>query len=201
MSNPKINIEFSKELDPIFTAYVLSNPKWESFPIPSTESVLQRVKDLQNIWSEWGDKILTEMIDIVGHSFEESVIDVHIVSVNPRPFAHPIVIRSGVNTKEFGGCDAEETINIIVHELLHVLLPKKNKRLKEIWLHSKEKYQNNDNILVHYIIFTVMNEIYRRIGKTFSSEEMIKTEKNKEYARAKEMAVLDPEYILTFLNK
>jgi len=128
------------------------------------------------------------MQDIMGLEFKNDV-DVHIVSVNPRSFATPVVIKSGFTPEEF--------INVLTHELIHILHHKGEKKLTEIWRHAQSLYTtDSDQILVHYILYVIMDEIWRRIGKKFEFINPYESEVNKEYSRAKQLAQENPQYIL-----
>ncbi|MBU6431035.1 MAG: hypothetical protein KGJ58_00090 [Patescibacteria group bacterium] len=118
MNLPKIRIKYNRFLDPIFTFYCKNNPElkkqgWNDWIPPEKEKVLERVKNYNEEWIKYENKILSKICEILGLNFERNIIDVHIVSGNPRQFSNPIIIKSGFSPDEF--------VDVLTHELLHVL--------------------------------------------------------------------------------
>ncbi len=118
MELPKIRIKYNRFLDPIFTFYCKNNPElkergWNDWIPPEKEKILERVKKYEGEWVKYESVILSGICDILNLNFERNIIDVHIVSGNPRQFSNPIVIKSGFEPDEF--------VDILTHELIHVL--------------------------------------------------------------------------------
>lgn len=111
---PKIIIEYNRFLDPVFINYVQSNPEWKNYPIPEKKNVLERVENYKKEWEKYEQEILQGLYDITNLEFNRDAIDVYIVSVNPRQFSNPIIIKSGFSPDEF--------VDTLTHELIHRLL-------------------------------------------------------------------------------
>lgn len=115
---PEIIIKYNRFLDPIFIFYCKNNPElkargWNDWVPPGKEKVLERVENYKKEWAKYGDKILAEMCNVLGLNFKRNIIDVHIVSGNPRQFSDPLIMKSGFAPNEF--------VDSFTHELLHVL--------------------------------------------------------------------------------
>lgn len=111
---PTINIAYNRFLDPIFLEYCKHHPKWKDWVPFSKEEVLARVEKYKEIWQKHEQVILTGICDFTGLNFKRNVIDVYVVTGNPRSFSRPLVLRSGYSEGEF-------IINL-THELIHALL-------------------------------------------------------------------------------
>lgn len=113
MNLPKIRIKYNRFLDPVFKAYIKSNPKWKDWIEPTEAEVKDRVKKYKEVWAKYGNKILEGICEALGLNFSQNIIDVHIVSGNDRQFSNPVVIKSGFKANEF--------IESLTHELIHRL--------------------------------------------------------------------------------
>jgi hypothetical protein len=112
-NNPKILIKYARFLDPIFKAYVASDPRWKNVAVPTEDDVKERIARYRGEWERVGQKMLEGTCEVLGLSFDRPVIDVYVVSLNPRPFSDPIVIKSGHEPREFP--------SVLMHELTHRL--------------------------------------------------------------------------------
>ena len=92
MKKPKIIIKYNRFLDPIFIGYIKSLPQWKDWQIPSQEKIVERVKKYRERWKECEERFLLGLCEITNLEFYRNVIDVHIVSGNPRQFSRPIII-------------------------------------------------------------------------------------------------------------
>ena len=110
---PKIRIKYNRFLDPIFKAYIKSNPKWKDWVEPTEIEVKERVKKYKEEWAKYEKKIIEGICEALGLNFSQNIIDVHIVSGNDRQFSNPVVIKSGLKPDEF--------IESLSHELIHRL--------------------------------------------------------------------------------
>lgn len=113
MNLPKIRIKYNRFLDPIFKAYIKSNPKWKDWVEPTEAEVKERVKKYKEEWAKYEKEILEGICNVLGLNFSQNIIDVHIVSGNDRQFSNPVVIKSGFEPDEF--------IESLMHELIHRL--------------------------------------------------------------------------------
>jgi len=189
----KINIQYSKYLDPIFIAYVHSYEKWANYPVPEKDFVLEKTEVFRKTWEVWGEKIISAIEGITKLSYNKD-IDVYIVSLNPRTYSNPIIIRSN--------CTSEEFVNLLTEELIHVIFDN-GKLWKSIFKHAKWKYPDeNDSVLVHFIVYSIIDEVYKIIDKDFATTKIDTaiSNKNSDYARAKELANVDKNYIIEALR-
>lgn len=153
---PKIIIKYNRFLDPIFIAYVKSIPKWKDWTPPEKEVVLKRIKNYREEWKKYEKEILDGMSDVLKMDFKRNIIDVHIVSGNPRQFSRPIIIKSGLSLDEF--------VDTLTHELIHVLFQDNNdifpvKILSNMFPDESELARN------HIITHSVLKHIYINILK------------------------------------
>ncbi|MEK9182300.1 MAG: hypothetical protein AAB781_01775 [Patescibacteria group bacterium] len=149
---PKIRIKYNRFLDPIFKAYIKSNPKWKDWVEPTETEVKERVKKYKEEWTKYEKKILEGICEVLNLNFSQNIIDVHIVSGNDRQFSNPIVIKSGFELDEF--------IESITHELIHRLFSDniQNVVAGKIFL---EMFPNeNELIRNHIITHSVLKFIY-----------------------------------------
>lgn len=178
---PKIIIEYNRFLDPIFISYVQSNPEWKSYPVPQKEEVLGRVENYKKEWVKHEQEILRGLCNITDLEFNRDVIDIYIVSVNPRQFSNPVIIKSGFPPDEF--------VDTLTHELIHRLLVL-NKIKKEIMVNDKY-LSESDTVKNHVIVHALLKYIYLDILKDKKRlEKNILRSKNhgtNEYARAWEI--------------
>ncbi len=197
MKIPTIIIEYNRFLDPIFINYVKSNSQWKNYPIPEKEEILERVENYKKEWSEHGLNILQGLIDVAGLEFHRDVIDVYIVSINPRQFSNPIIIKSGFSPDEF--------IDVLTHELIHRLLVLN--RIKKGSLIGDKYSDETDIVKNHIIVHALLKYIYLDILKDSSRlEKNILRSKNhgtSEYFRAWEIVENDgyKNLIEEFKNK
>ena len=110
---PIIRIKYNRFLDPIFKAYIKSNPKWKDWVEPTETEAKERVKKYKEEWAKYENKILDGICKSLGLNFSQNIIDVRIVSGNDRQFSNPVVIKSGFEPDEF--------IESLSHELIHRL--------------------------------------------------------------------------------
>src|SRR6266403_1271388 len=118
MKLPEIKITYSKILDPIFVHYVQNHPLWKDRPYqpwtpPSEETVIVHVKQYQEIWKKYGRRILEGIVTFFDIEFYENIIEVYIVSKNPRGFSNPLILSSSYSGDAF--------ISTLTHELIHRL--------------------------------------------------------------------------------
>lgn len=151
---PKINIEYNKFLDPIFTAWIRSHDEWKDWIPPTKEIVDNRVDVLTNAWIKYEKKVLNAISDVTGLQYKRNEIDVYIVSGNLRTFSRPIVMKSGYSPDFF--------VNVLIHELIHCIYSD-NKKLIGKALHYPHENHNVSvhvylNAILKYIFIDVLNE-------------------------------------------
>lgn len=180
---PYINIFHNKALDPIFIAYIKSHEKWKDWVVPTDEEIEAKTKSFQAIWQENGDKILTAMQNVTGLSFVRNRIDISVVAGNPRSHSNPIIIKSSWTPEEF--------LNVLTHELIHNLVGDNSEITQnkwKPWTQIVEQYPNEPKLVKnHILVYFIMRKITELTGIEFK-EEIIDTEINANYTRAKEIA-------------
>lgn len=144
---PKFIIKYNRFLDPIFISYIQSDPKWKNWIVPSREIVLKRAQNYKKEWAKYEEKIIRNLCSITGLKFNRNVIDVYIVSGNPRQFSNPIIIKSGFPPDEF--------VDVLTHELIHKLFQDNIdifpvKILTEMF--PKESQTTKNHIFTHAIL-------------------------------------------------
>ena len=163
MELPKIRIKYNRFLDPIFKAYIKSNPKWKDWVEPTEAEVKERVKRYKEEWAKYEKKVLEGVCEVLGLNFSQNIIDVHIVSGNDRQFSNPVVIKSGFELDEF--------IRSITHELIHRLFSDTLQNTVE-WKITREMFpEENDLINNHIITHAVLKFVYLDI---LENKEMLK---------------------------
>ena len=145
MKEPKIIIKYNRFLDPIFIGYIKSLPQWKDWQVPSSEEVLRRIEEYKKEWKKNEKIILNALCEITDLEFFRNVIDVYIVSGNPRQFSNPIVIKSGFEPLEF--------VITLTHELVHKLFSDNNKIVPELLsLFPKETPTTANHVVIHAIL-------------------------------------------------
>ncbi len=176
---PKINIKYNRLIDPIFIFYCQNNPElkkrgWNDWLPPTKEKILKRVEGYKKEWGKYEKKILTGIIQVLGLDFKDQIIDVHIVSGNPRQMSNPLIIKSGFSPAEF--------VNSLTHELIHRLfvineLTKIDGQLDD-FIHSISKNESDTtkshimvSAVLKYIYLDVLNEPFRLELNLLSSQK------------------------------
>jgi len=139
----KITIRYNRFLDPIFLAYVKTLPKYKGWKPHTLRTVKKRTAIYREIWNTKGIKLLKKIYKVTGLKFKRNLIEVHIVSGNPRPFSNPIVITANYNETKF--------LLVMFEELLHVLF--KDNAIPII------KGRNNLTVRKHIQVFSVLHKV------------------------------------------
>ena len=82
-------------------------------PLADDDWMEKRVADYRKAWKPYEEKVLSAMTELLGLSFRQNIVDVHIAPWF-RAFSDPMVI--GVMK------EPEEFVDILTHELIHRLL-------------------------------------------------------------------------------
>ncbi|MCH7529792.1 hypothetical protein IIB50_01610 [Patescibacteria group bacterium] len=171
---PKITIKYGKLIDPFFKDSVEKN--YPDYIFPSIEEVKKKVELFKEEWNSNGEKLLTAIFDITGLQFVRSHIDVFVVTATPRDMSAPFIIRSRYTPEEF--------VDMMLHELLHVLFGDNKLRFLKIEGES-------DRTLNHIEVFAVLTKLYKdtindeiRLGKV---RDKSYKGNNLEYKRAWEL--------------
>lgn len=185
---PKIIIKYNRLLDPIFVFYSQNAPEWkrlgwDKWVPPDKKELDKRIENYQKAWKLIETKVITALCDVLGLNFRRNIIDVHIVSGNPRQISRPLIIKSGYPIDEF--------LNILIHELIHVLLSDNEEilpRPEELFSSFPDETKLTKNhILVHamlkYIYLNVLKEPERLNNNIVTSRK----HSTSEYYRAWEI--------------
>ena len=178
---PRLNIQYSKLLDPIFIFYCKNNPDlkefgWNDWTPPTQEVISERVKKYKEVWNKYEKLVLTSICKKTSLKFNREVIDVYIVSGNSRQLSFPIVIKSGFSQEEF--------LEVLSHELIHRLFNINSKIVyKDIF---KEMFPNESQTTQeHVITFALLKYLYNEVLKNDAYlSKSIQNTKNTEYKRA-----------------
>lgn len=154
MQYPKIIIKYNRFLDPIFSVYIQSRERWADWTAPLQEDVLKRVENYNAEWRKYEKKVFKCLSDCFNLEFVRNVIDVHVVSSNPRQFNDPLVIKSSFSSQEF--------INILAHELTHKLFS------ENVDIVDNESFKNlypeeSTLIVTHVALFSGLKHLYLNI--------------------------------------
>jgi hypothetical protein len=177
----KIIIEYSKFLDPIFIGYIKSQEQWKDWNPPAFEEVLRNIELYKEEWSKKGGEILDALCKITTLTFRRDVIDVYIVSGNPRQFSNPIVIKGSFLPDEF--------VDVLTHELIHRLFVL-NSLPKKIIINEKcstETDSVKNHILLHALLKYIYLDILSEPNRLTSNIERSKKHSTKDYVRAWEI--------------
>lgn len=156
MKYPQINIAYNRFLDTIFTEWIQSKPEWKDWKSPTKEEVLERIEAYKKEWQKYETPILNGMCDVLKLSFIQNIVDVHIVSGNPRAFSNPIVMKSGYTPNEF--------VDVLAHELIHRLLSNHAETVDMKIL--SEMFPQEDKLTKgHILIHAVLKYLYLNILK------------------------------------
>lgn len=200
---PKIIIEYSKLLDPIFTFYCQNNPElkkgWGDWAPLSPEKLDENVKLFRQAWHKDGERMLRGVCDVLKLDFYRNVIPVYVVSGNPRPFGDPIIIRA-----DFMRHDS--FIDVLVHELIHVLFMDNQKKVP--WSIFMEMFPNEspstqNHIIVHAALKYVYLEVLKDSERLQRDISRSGKHRNSDYTRAWEIVEEQGyrELIVPFIKK
>jgi hypothetical protein len=179
---PKIDVKYARFLDPVFKAYVASDPRWKDVVVPTEDEVKEHIARYREAWDQVGPRMLEGACDVLGLSFDRPVIDVYVVSLNPRSFSDPIVIKSGHEPREFP--------SVLMHEFLHRLFSINIDRVyKEIFseMFPNETTTTQNHVVVHAVLKYLYLDVLHDEVMFAAHKERSKTHPTSDYARAWEI--------------
>lgn len=184
---PKIKINYNRFLDPIFTFYCQNNPElknrgWNDWKVPTPEELDKRIQGYKTEWQKTERTLIDALYKITSLRFKRNIIDVHIVSGNPRQFSRPIVIKSGFKPEEF--------VDNLLHELIHVLFSdnKKDpypKALNDLFPNENQSVKNH--VVLHAILKHMYINILKDENRLKRNLEVSKNHSMNDYSRAWEI--------------
>ena len=199
MQIPKIQIKYARFLDPASVFYCKNNPDlkssgWNDWIPPAKDKVLERIENFKKEWSKHEKIILEAICGILEMNFTQNVIDVYVVSGNPRQFSDPIILTSTQPPKEF--------VDSLTHELIHKLF--QNNVDIFPWKILPKMFPDESNLTKNHIItYAVLKYIYLDILKDKSRlEKNLKRSSkdiHKDYDRAWE--IVEKEGYMELIKK
>lgn len=181
----KTRIRYNGLLDKVFVFYCKNNPElkkmgWNDWMPPTKEEVIRQVQNYKKEWKKYEKDILNELSVVLDLKFQNPIIDVHIVSGNPRQIGDPIVIRSGFNPEEF--------VSTLTHELVHHLCSINN--IEELDEYLEKPYITESSLTRrHIIVLAALTHIYKNI---------LKDEKELEHSKSRSEKHSTKEYTLAW---
>ncbi len=168
---PEIVIRYNRLLDPIFIVYVRNDPEWEEKHSPDKwspwrkEDLLKNVEECRKEWKKYEKQILEGITKVLCLNFYRKVIDVHIVSTNPRSFSSPIVIRGTFPPLEF--------VESLTHELIHELFTY-GKHCKLYFKILKEMFPGDKSNLIinHVLVYAVLEYLFKDVLKNIELQRI-----------------------------
>ncbi|OHA16252.1 MAG: hypothetical protein A2743_02950 [Candidatus Taylorbacteria bacterium RIFCSPHIGHO2_01_FULL_43_47] len=161
----KITIRYNRFLDPIFLVYVKTLPKYKDWKPATLRTVLRRTAVYREIWNAKGISLLRKIYKVADLKFKRNLIEIHVVSGNPRPFSNPIVITANYNETKF--------LLVVLEELLHVLL--KDNRVPFI------KSRDNLTVRKHVQVFSILLKVLDKETVDYAIEN---SKPHRDYYRA-----------------
>lgn len=157
MKLPEIRIKNGWHLDDALRGLYEEIPesiiKEKGYSIQTKEEVVEKIPLYEAEWKKYESKVLQAMSDILELEFYKTVLDVYVVGAYKAAFSTPLVMSAKYRPDMF--------IDVLTHELIHVLLTDNDKNIKvrEIW---NKMFPEAINITSrnHILVHAVHKEIY-----------------------------------------
>lgn len=134
------------------------------FPDSDKQDISKHVNEYENIWNEFGEKIIEAFEKYSGLKFAETYLNAIVFGTGNISQSHPLCLKAN--------CEFDEKKSLLVHELAHIIIYRKRK------LPNIE--DNKDSTLLHFhmnlFLFDVWKEVF---GNEFASKSV---EREKLYA-------------------
>ena len=140
------------------------------------------IKKVLDKWTKIETKILTEISKVTKLEWQETEIKCYLVGTySSIPFSSPLTINKRQNIDEF--------IDTLIHELIHIILERKDYSLWSYWDYIYKKHKKeNDNSVGHLIVHAVHKHILLKYFDKKRFEKEINSLKNlKSYRRSWEI--------------
>lgn len=152
---PEIRMRYAWHIDNAFDAFLAKVPESEKedYVIENRKEVEEKITLFESVWKKVEEKILFAMCDILELSFYPKIVDVYVSGTFKKAFSTPLVISSKYTPELF--------VDVLTHELLHVLLTDNNKKVdvrkawNEMFPESIDRTSRN-----HVLVHAVHKEIY-----------------------------------------
>ena len=173
---PKVIIQYGRLIDPFFIFYCQNYPDankfgWDKWVPPTREQIDKKIAMYKEEWGKYD--MAKKICDCFGMSFGRDVIDVFIVSGIPRECSHPLIIRSGLEPKQF--------VVGLTHELIHRILT--TNKIQRVVFDKKESGVTNNHVVVYAVLKKILDEELWNIAI-----RPVSTYPSKEYSRARELS-------------
>lgn len=160
-NTPKIIIKHGRLIDPVFIFYCQNNKDfkergWNNWEPPEKAELKKRISAYKEAWGKYEKEILEGICNILNLRFKRRIIEVYIVSGNPRQMSDPLIIKSGFKPDEF--------VDVLTHELIHKLFEHNGKKFPFSILEEMFPGETN-TVRNHVITFAVLKYIYLDILK------------------------------------
>ncbi|RJQ30070.1 hypothetical protein C4565_01025 [Candidatus Parcubacteria bacterium] len=178
----EIRISYNETLDPVFAFYSQYSPLgkklgWDSWQPPTKEEIVKNIQRYRKIWKPFEKPFFDMMEKITSAPCINKIIDIHIVSGNPRQIGFPIIIRSGFSDEKF--------VITLIHELIHYYIHIHN--LPESFV-NKKNARETKLTRKHIVVFSIMkyffNDIMKQPQLITSAKEISDKHSTKEYTQA-----------------
>jgi len=174
---PKIEFCFSSIYNSFFEEYVkLPYSKNKNI---STNDIFKKIEIIEKEWKKIGNKIFKSLTVYTNLKWSEKIIKCYFVK-NCIPFSDPLTICPRGNNKE--------TINLLIHELIHILIyqNRNNKKVQKMWNFLDKKYKKESMLTInHIIVHAVHSKIYLEYFDQKELNNNIERDKrDKNYARS-----------------
>ena len=173
---PEIIIQYGRLIDPFLIFYCQNYPNankfgWDKWIPPTREQIDEKIALFKEEWRKYNmAKKISACLDM---SFNRNVIDVYVVSGITRDCSHPLIMKSGLNPKEF--------VVALAHELIHRILT--INKIPRVVYDEKESDTTNNHVIVYAVLKKILDEELWNIAITSRSKHP-----SKEYARALELS-------------
>jgi len=155
--------------------------KWmeEVSKYPSTEEVLNYIKEVEKLWRKNERKIFKELSRVTGLRWKSKIIYCYVVG-KCKPFSDPLTMPVYKEKDYF--------IDVLVHELIHRLLSEEGNKEKtrKVLSYIKRKYKNeSEKTKLHVLIHAIHWHIYLKFFDEKRLKRNIKLVRfSKDYSRA-----------------
>ena len=142
-SSPEIRIQFSR-LIYNHISKPLADYRNPGYELPGIEKITEKVADYQKAWEPKGAQIIRGIAQTFGLKFYKSVLDVYIAPRVPT-FSTPTIISTRYEPDRF--------IDVLAHELLHVLISDNDSYTFEKYSKARENlFPGKDQLVQNHII-------------------------------------------------
>ena len=163
---PKVIIQYSYLLDPMFREYFLLNPENKNKTLVELKELFKNIENYKKEWKLYEERILTGLLKLLPIKFLHNVIDVYVVSwlFGKAGISKPLIIRGDFKKDRF--------VEILSHEIIHFFLTNNDpkifqSKITEKMFPKEKDLKTRNHIIVHaiqkYILLDVLKDNDRYI--------------------------------------